>query len=366
MFTVTALAALLLAVASLLPLSRAEHWLVRSMDFPRLQLATLATLLIALQIIFAPGPSVGVALVIAGTALVLGYQLWWILPYSAIYPVEVQPARAKNNANRIRLVCANVLTPNRGAAEFVELIRACEPDVVLTLESDQWWQEQLACLESDYPYSVKQPLDNLYGMHLYSRLALHDPQVEFLVEDNVPSIHTGIDLPDGTRIQAHFLHPAPPSPTENTLSRERDAELVLVARSLQSVEHPIIVAGDLNDVAWSATTRLFRRISGLLDPRVGRGLLNTFHAKVPIVRWPLDHIFVSAHFTLGNIRRLPPFGSDHFAIFTEVYYEPDETDNESQLELRSLDRQWANEKLDATDAQPQDVPHPAQPTDTAR
>ncbi len=34
------------------------------------------------------------------------------------------------------------------------------------------WQEQLAVIEKDYPYRVPVPLDNLYGMHLYSRLPL--------------------------------------------------------------------------------------------------------------------------------------------------------------------------------------------------
>jgi hypothetical protein len=83
-----------------------------------------------------------------------------------------------------------------------------------------------------------------------------------------------------------------------------------------------VVAGDLNDVAWSHTTRLFQRTSGLLDPRVGRGLYSTFHAAYPFLRWPLDHVFFSREFRLRRLERLPAFGSDHFPILVEVSYEP--------------------------------------------
>jgi len=94
-------------------------------------------------------------------------------------------------------------------------------------------------------------------------------------------------------MQGHFIHPAPPSPTEKDSSRPRDSELIMVAKVLKNPSRPTIVAGDLNDVAWSRSTRLFMQISGFLDPRKGRGFYNTFHAGYFFMRWPLDHLFHS-------------------------------------------------------------------------
>ncbi len=42
-------------------------------------------------------------------------------------------------------------------------IQKHQPDLVLTLETDQTWQNELAVIEADYPYRVPVPLDNLYG-----------------------------------------------------------------------------------------------------------------------------------------------------------------------------------------------------------
>jgi endonuclease/exonuclease/phosphatase (EEP) superfamily protein YafD len=152
---------------------------------------------------------------------------------------------------------ANVLTPNRNAKALIELVRTHAPDILVTLESDSWWQEQLDILEPEYPYTLKCPRDNLYGMHVYAKLPLIDSQIDYLVEPDKPSMHMLARLPSGKRIRLHFLHPAPPSPTENIESSERDAELIIVAKSVAKAKVPVIVAGDLNDVAWSETTRLF-------------------------------------------------------------------------------------------------------------
>ena len=313
----------LLAAVTLLPLSRSAAWWVRGHDFPRLQYATLAALLLVVQALVLDRS--GAAWLLMGVTLAcLAYQAWWIFPNTPLHRVEVHAAPPPERAERLRVMSVNVLMPNRRADELLRIVAQARPDVLITVETDRWWQDRLAPLERDHPHRIQCPLDNLYGMHLYSRLPLEDGAVQYLVEPGVPSIHAIVVLPSGRRVRLHCLHPKPPSPTENPDSAPRDAELVAVARSIAASERdlPVVVAGDLNDVAWSSTTRLFRKISGLLDPRVGRGMYNTFHARWPFLRWPLDHLFHSEHFALARITRLPAFGSDHFPILIELALVP--------------------------------------------
>lgn len=348
----------LLAVLTVLPLSRRQEWWIRGLDFPRFQFALFgAALLIAsaLRLNFAE-PA---AWVVVGVSLLCtAYQAWWIFPYTFLHRREVQRARDRQPDARLRILSANVLMTNRRAADFLALVRAEQPDVIVTLETNRWWERQLAPLESDYPHTLRCPLENLYGMHLYSRLPLEDSKLQFLVEPDIPSMHTLVVLPSGQRIRLHCLHPAPPSPTENETSRERDAELVMVGKAVVGASLPVVVAGDLNDVAWSDTTRLFRKISRLLDPRIGRGHFNTYHARLPFLRWPVDHFFHSAHFACGEIKRLRYFGSDHFPVFLELVLtaQPQSPD----LTADADDQAEAREKLQAESADESQVHQPGE------
>ncbi len=223
---------------------------------------------------------------------------------------------------RIALLMSNVLQTNRRADLLLAAIRDADPDVVLCVETDDWWRERLDALAETHPHAVRRPLPNTYGMLLYSRLPLEEVQVEALVQPDIPSIQARVRLRDGARVWLNCVHPRPPAPGESDDSLPRDAELLLVGERVREAQEPVIVCGDLNDVAWSRTTRLFQKVSRLVDPRKGRGLYSTFHARVPFFRWPLDHVFHSDSFRLVALRRLGYVGSDHFPVFVALSHEP--------------------------------------------
>jgi len=352
-------------VVTLLPLSRHPHWIIRGLDFPRLQFAAFGLGLLLAQPFFLDFDQTLSWVLIGLTAACVWRQALWIAPYTALWPVEVKAAKpgsskADGLKAGISILTANVLTPNKNADALIKLVAEYNPDVLVTLESDHWWQSRLDQLEAEMPYTIKCPLDNLYGMHVYSRLPVEEANISFLVEKDVPSMHCALVLPNGERVRMHFVHPAPPSPTENTLSSERDAELVIVGRSVRDGDCPVIVTGDFNDVAWSATTRLFRKISGLLDPRIGRGMFNSFHADYPFLRWPLDHIFHSHHFALRTLRRLPSIGSDHFPILTELEYNPSAEPSREGLKAKEEDLRRARSKANKEAVTKADVPEPGE------
>lgn len=343
MFLLLSILTGVLVVVTLLPLSRAKVWWVRGWDFPRAQIGFLAVAIASAQLwLGLDGP--GAVTIVVVAAAIACYQWWWIWPFTPLHRCDVKAHAPPAAATGVRVLAVNVLQTNRRAARLRALIRAHRPDIVLAVETDPWWVHQLRSHLTEFPHVMACPLENFYGMLLLSRWPLHDGKVQFLVEPDAPSIHVCVQTPDGTVIRLACLHPAPPSPTENDESTERDAELLLLARSLAHERRPTIVMGDLNDVAWSRTTRLFRRISRLLDPRVGRGRYNTFHARWPFARWPVDHLFHSRQFTLVRIERLPAFGSDHFPVFAELALNGGKGENEPALRAKADDERHAREE----------------------
>jgi len=342
LYTLTAL--LLLSV--MIPLIRHDNWVFRAMEYPRLQKLALAVVVLLLWFVFGNTDLWQHQLAIGVIVAALAYLTYQVFPYLPVAKREMKAVSSHwQSNNQISLLVSNVYQPNRETARLKKRIEKQQPDIVLLLETDDYWEQEMRVLDQAYPHQVKEPKDNTYGMLLYSRLPLSEVEIKYLVEDDIPSIHAWVHLPSKVKVKLFGLHPRPPVPSENPRSTEKDAELVLVAREVAQLNAPVIVAGDLNDVAWSYTTALFQRLSQMLDPRKGRGFFNTFSANNPLVRIPLDHVFVSDHFKLRKMKRLGHVGSDHFPIYISLEYSNGYQHEQSAPQSTKEDEQLAEEKL---------------------
>jgi endonuclease/exonuclease/phosphatase (EEP) superfamily protein YafD len=308
------------ALATLLPLSKLRHGAIQGLAFPRVQIfwfcGGLAVVALAVQDV------PWAAAVFAGCAVA---QLVYIAKFTPLWRRQSLQADAELQADtsrQISMIAANVKKSNRDFDALCALVRRHQPDVVLAIEVDSEW---IAALESalgqDYPHLVKVPKETCYGLCVLSRLKLSEAQVREVVTEGVPSVRVIVTLPGGARVRLYVVHPEPPVIDHDT--KGRDSEIAHIGIEAARDPLPALVAGYLNDVAWSVTTRSFQRLSGLMDPRVGRGFFNTFNAFHWWARWPLDHLFHDPQFRLIKMHRLGKIGSDHFPIFFALGLNPD-------------------------------------------
>ncbi len=337
----------ILILATILPLIHYEAWWIRIFDFPRTQIAVGGILILALLLIFRYEGSFAEILILLALIISIAYQIYSMFPYTPFSAKQVLESENNDPDRSFSILVANIYIKNRNPEKFLNTVNEYNPDIVCILEPDQWWEDQLSVLDDKYTHAIKRPSDDTYGLIFYTKLKPHFSEINYIVEDYIPSVQSVLELKSGDLIEFYCLHPNPPNPKFADDTTERDAELLIVGKKAKESSKPVIVAGDLNDVAWSYTTKLFQKISGLLDPRIGRGFYNTFHAKIPILRFPLDHVFISKSFRLIKLERMPDIDSDHFPIYAELSYEPgNRTEQEERdYEADKEDKKEVEEKI---------------------
>jgi endonuclease/exonuclease/phosphatase (EEP) superfamily protein YafD len=316
---------ILAVLISLFPFVASDYWWIRMFDFPHVQLTILT--LVALLVYFFRFDIRSwrdyTFIIVLGACFLL--QLTKIYPYTPFSKVQVRENTAAIPQRSISIMATNVLQKNKEYYKLINEIFLQNPDLIIFTETNEAWQDEIrkGLKDYGYDYRIEMPLDNTYGMLVYSRLELIDSETRFLLEDSIPSMHTKVVLPSRELIKLHVIHPTPPMPPHDASSTDRDAQMMMVAKMAKEEELPVIVAGDFNDVAWSETTQLFQSVSGLLDPRIGRGFYNTYNADSWLMRWPLDHLFVSEEFRLVQMHVGNDIESDHFPLYAKLSLEPE-------------------------------------------
>ena len=298
-------------VVTVLSMTTSTRWWVRMWDFPRLHVLGVAVAGILLAMLI-DGPILAV-LVLLGAATYQGHK---ILPFTRLTRPQIAFEPAPGNAAGIRLLASNVEMENTEHQKVADLIVRENPDVVLLMETDEVWHQAMMASLQAYPTVVAYPLSNHYGMIFATRLTCHSAKTVFLADDETPTVLAELEDASGKRFHFIGLHPRPPVPGDDT--DERDEQIKTAATLTRLSDHPVIAMGDFNDVAWSWTTTRFKHHGQFLDPRIGRGLMSSFDARHPILRFPIDQFYVTKGIRIASYSLCNSVGSDHFPLKATV------------------------------------------------
>lgn len=242
-----------------------------------------------------------------------GIVLWPYLVGVSGAVKSVEASQALDGPSGIRVMTANVNTNNDRYEEFVRMVKEQNPDHLLVLEVDQDWEKSLSSLRSSYPYGGSIARADNFGIALFSKHRLIDLSIEPL-EPQLPDVVVA-DVQDARGsyrlIGLHTLPPVLPD-----LLFVRNAELGLSAKLARENSGPVIVLGDLNTTMWSQAYRKFLDASGLIDSRLGHGLLPTWPFPLAVV--PIDHVLVSKHWAVLDLDTVMIPGSDHRALVAHL------------------------------------------------
>lgn len=246
-----------------------------------------------------------------------------LLNASYIVPLLI-PQRSDSATGPVyRAVSANIQTSNRATQPFLQFIRNVDPDFFLVLEIDDRWQQELAGLESRYPFLVAQPRRGNFGIALFSRHPIVSHRIVSLDDSGVPTILATLDL-HGLLLNVVGTHPLPPVGSRR--SELRDDHLRALGSLVSRLSPPIVVLGDLNTTSWSPCFRELLRKTHLRDSRQGFGVQPSWPTSPWILRIPIDHALVSHDLIVMQRYVGPDIGSDHLPIVVAFALQKDGKD----------------------------------------
>lgn len=303
----------------------------RVWEFGKLQVMVLQLFTLAVGILFVEDKSLlfwGTVLIHSGLII---NNVIILIPYTIAYKKNTTKNITKHS-KIISIISVNVYQFNEQYGELIKLVKEVKPDILLTMESNQAWEDAITEIEVEYSNFKKVPLENTYGIHFYTKLPTNFIKANYFIADDLPSIEASLVFENGKSFTFFGIHPPPPSPTEEDNSRERDGELLFLGKKVLETKGPVVVVGDFNNVAWAKSSILFRNTSKLIDPRIGRGFIATYHARYRLLRFPIDLFFHSTDIFMEDFKTLRNIGSDHLPLFCEFFINQKEDMQEEAVE----------------------------------
>ena len=247
-------------------------------------------------------------------AAFVGINLAGVVPF--YLPASQPPVEGP----QIRALLANVHSANSEHDRLIALVRREQPDLFVVLEVNEEWIEALRELETDYPFGIRRPRSDNFGIAVYSRLPIVRSAAQEVADSRVPTLFVRIAAPGGplTVVATHTL-----PPVRSGYARRRNRHLRGLAKLIARTKEPVLLLGDLNCTSWSPRFRnLVARSRKLRDSRRGFGLQPTWPQANPLLWIPIDHALVSEELSVRDRRTGPNIGSDHRPVILDIALSP--------------------------------------------
>jgi endonuclease/exonuclease/phosphatase (EEP) superfamily protein YafD len=261
--------------------------------------------------------------IVATIAYALSKQkigLWLALFCIGLNAIEIVPwylPIERSSDRDLRVMISNVMTSNRRYGDVIDYVRAENPDLLVIMEMDLNWKQQLEPLKSLLPYSIEEPRSDNFGLAIYSKVPLANSQVREWGKGAivVPSLTADITVRDRV-VSLIATHPVPPSNEDYFLSR--NSQLDGVADYIRQAGNEAIVMGDLNMSMWSPYYRKFIDRAKLRNTRQGFGIQPSWPTNLPLLQIPIDHCSITSKLKVSNNRIGKDIGSDHYPLIVDL------------------------------------------------
>ena len=245
----------------------------------------------------------------------LGYIIFFSITYFSLF-IDDSYSHYEGT-KKLTFLSANVNTANTHYSEFIDSVNEVTPDVILVLEVNKRWIDELRVLEKDYSYNKYFPREDNFGIALFSKHPFSNERFISLSTRSGPAIITDIQYADKS-ISLLGLHTLPP--TSPLLFRHRNIQIENAVKVLETRQTETkIIMGDLNSTPFS------KGIKPIVDAgyRSGTaGFMPTWPKLYSLALIQIDHIFcktTNESIRLSkDIKRIDIKGSDHFGVYAEL------------------------------------------------
>jgi len=237
------------------------------------------------------------------------------IPMSRVVPWYIGSDDTATSSN-LKIFSANVKASNYNYHSFIELVNACNPDILIVIEATSIWQMQLKKLKDSLPFLLVHESDGVAGIMLFSKYPMLHKSIH--VHSSKMATLTAEISGEHNNFSIAAVHPIRPGIRHG--SRLRDHNLLEISKVLRTISGRLIVIGDLNTTMWSKGYTEFVTSNNILNASKGDGIIPTWGKYLKsLLSIPIDHCFTRGEFNVHSLHAVEISGSDHDGLVLEVH-----------------------------------------------